>query len=99
MPYKDLPEKTRELIFKGTSDIYGLDDFFEELESKRYKLHVRVFLSRYRKAVPCKSCGGSRLRPEALAFTIGGTNIATQLLVILLVSAPRHFFQPYCFYS
>ena len=76
VPYKDLPEKTRELIFKGTSDVYGLDDFFEDLEGKRYKLHVRVFLSRYRKAVQCKSCGGKRLRPETLAFTLGGINIA-----------------------
>jgi excinuclease ABC subunit A len=76
VPYKDLPEKTRELIFKGTPDVYGLDDFFEKLEGKRYKLHVRVFLSRYRKAVPCKSCRGKRLGPEALAFTLGGINIA-----------------------
>ena len=76
VPYKDLPVKTRELIFEGTSDVYGLDDFFEDLEGKRYKLHVRVFLSRYRKAVPCQSCGGKRLRPETLAFTLGGINIA-----------------------
>jgi excinuclease ABC subunit A len=76
VPYKNLSGKARELIFKGDADFYGLNEFFEELESKRYKLHVRVFLSRYRKAVTCKGCGGSRLRPEALAFTIGGHNIA-----------------------
>jgi excinuclease ABC subunit A len=74
--YKNLPRKARGLIFEGDADFYGLNEFFEELESKRYKLHVRVFLSRYRKAVTCKHCGGSRLRPEALAFTIGGYNIA-----------------------
>ncbi len=76
VPYKDLPEKIRKLIFKGASDFYGLEEFFEELEGKRYKLHVRVFLSRYRKAVTCHSCQGKRLRPEALAFTLGGINIA-----------------------
>lgn len=76
VPYKDLPIKVRQLIFKGNSDFYGLDDFFEELEKKRYKLHVRVFLSRYRRAVECKNCKGTRLRPEALAFKIGGLNIA-----------------------
>lgn len=75
-PYKDLPEKAKKLIFQGVEDFYGLQDFFEGLEGKRYKLHVRVFLSRYRKAVACKVCGGTRLRPEALAFRIGGLNIA-----------------------
>lgn len=76
VPYKELPEKIKKLIFKGASDFYGLEDYFEELEGKRYKLHVRVFLSRYRKAVTCHSCQGKRLRPEALAFTLGGINIA-----------------------
>lgn len=75
IPYKKLPAKTRELIFRGNEDFYGIDDFFEEMERKRYKLHVRVFLSRFRKAVKCKSCEGSRLRPEALAFKVSGFNI------------------------
>jgi excinuclease ABC subunit A len=78
VPYKKLSSHTKQLLFKGTHDFYGLDDFFEELESKRYKLHVRVFLSRYRKAVSCKQCQGSRLQPEVAAFTLGGLNI-TQL--------------------
>ncbi len=75
-PYRDLPKRVKRLIFKGSADFYGINDFFEELEHKRYKLHVRVFLSRYRKAVICKRCNGTRLRPEALAFRIGGLNIA-----------------------
>jgi excinuclease ABC subunit A len=76
IPYRELSVEAKELIFKGAPDFYGLNDFFEELESKRYKLHVRVFLSRYRKASTCKYCQGNRLRPEALAFTVGGMNIA-----------------------
>ncbi len=76
VPYKNLPGEIRELIFKGSDDFYGLNEFFEYLESKRYKLHVRVFLSKYRKAVICKQCKGSRLSTEALAFTIGVFNIA-----------------------
>ncbi len=76
IPYKDLPEKVKNLIFNGDDDFYGLNEFFEELERKRYKLHIRVFLSRYRKTVTCKNCKGNRLRPEALAFSIGGFNIA-----------------------
>ena len=76
VPYKDLSDEIKKMIFEGASGFYGIDDFFEELEGKRYKLHVRVFLSKYRKAVTCSACKGARLRPEALAFTIDGLNIA-----------------------
>ncbi|MEW6599962.1 MAG: excinuclease ABC subunit UvrA [Nitrospirota bacterium] len=75
-PYKELPAETRKLLFTGASDFYGIDDFFKELEGKRYKLHVRVLLSRYRSAQTCSHCRGDRLRSEALAFKIGGLNIA-----------------------
>ena len=75
-PYRELPEETKAMIFRGADDFRGLQEFFDELEAKRYKLHVRVFLSRYRKAVTCRKCSGTRLGPEALAFTLGGHNIA-----------------------
>ena len=90
LPYRELSSKAKELIFKGAPDFYGLNDFFEELEGKRYKLHVRVFLSRYRQAVTCKHCQGKRLRPEAAAFKIGGLNIAR--LSNLSISQLRDFF-------
>ncbi len=76
VPYRELPQKARDILFKGTPDFYGLDDFFEHLEGKRYKLHVRVFLSRHRKAVVCPECKGKRLRPEALAFRMHGRDIS-----------------------
>lgn len=76
IPYNAISKEIKELIFRGDDDFYGLNEFFKELESKRYKLHVRVFLSKYRKAVMCPYCSGSRLRPEALAFKIRGFNIA-----------------------
>lgn len=76
IPYKKLSGRAKELIFKGSPDFYGLNDFFEKLEKKRYKMHVWVFLTRYRKPETCRRCRGSRLRPEALAFTIGDFNIA-----------------------
>lgn len=47
---------------------YGLKGFFKYLESKTYKMHVRVFLSRYRAYNPCPECGGARLQPEALCW-------------------------------
>jgi len=76
VPYKDLPGEVKKLIFTGAPDFYGMDDFFKELEGKRYKLHVRVFLSRYRRPETCAHCNGDRLRGEALAFKIGGLDIA-----------------------
>jgi excinuclease ABC subunit A len=76
VPYKNLPEKAKRLLFLGDADFYGLNEFFEKLEKKRYKLHVRVFLSKYRKPITCAQCRGTRFRPQALAFTVGGLNIA-----------------------
>ena len=94
LPYKNLPEETKKLIFSGAPDFYGVDDFFKELEGKRYKLHVRVFLSRYRKAETCKLCKGDRLSVEALAFKIGGLNIAR--LSEMSVSRLSGFFAGLC---
>jgi excinuclease ABC subunit A len=93
VPYRELSGEAKELILRGSDDFYGLNDFFEELEGKRYKLHVRVFLSRYRKAVTCKECKGNRLRPEALAFTLGGVNIA-QLSHMSVKELSRYFSAP-----
>jgi excinuclease ABC subunit A len=76
VPYRELPKAHRELLFKGTKDFYGIDDFFEHLKGKRYKLHVRVFLSRYRTAATCPVCKGTRLKPEALFVRVGGLDIA-----------------------
>lgn len=75
-PYKMLNSSEKEKIYKGGNGFYGINDFFEELENKRYKIHVRVFLSRYRRAVTCPSCNGKRLRKEALSFKIAGIDIA-----------------------
>ncbi|MDR4494441.1 MAG: excinuclease ABC subunit UvrA [Nitrospirales bacterium] len=74
-PYATLSPPEHDLIWKGDAKIEGINDFFEYLEGKRYKLHVRVFLSRYRSPLPCAGCHGSRLRPEALWFKIQNRNI------------------------
>lgn len=75
-PYIELSQAEKEKIFKGTPDFYGIDDFFGELETKRYKLHVRVFLSRHRRPVTCPSCNGKRLGKEALSYKISDLDIA-----------------------
>jgi len=54
----------------------GIRGWFDWLESKAYRMHVRVFLSRYRSYEPCKDCGGDRLQPESLLWTVDGRTIA-----------------------
>jgi excinuclease ABC subunit A len=63
------------LIKKGFGDYIGVDRFFEKLETKTYKMHIRVMLSRYRGYTLCSACKGSRLRREALQVKIGGKSI------------------------
>ncbi len=70
IPYKDLPEEHKRLLFEGDGNFYGIKDFFEDLEYRKYKLHVRVFLSRYRTQRTCPLCSGKRLKKEALIFKI-----------------------------
>jgi excinuclease ABC subunit A len=74
-PYAKLSERERQLLWEGDSKFDGINDFFEYLEQKRYKLHVRVFLSRYRSPFSCPSCAGSRLKPEALYVKVAGRDI------------------------
>ena len=75
-PYAEFNEKEKALLFKGGNSFYGIDDFFEEMESRRYKLHIRVLLSRYRRPVTCSQCSGKRLRRESLAYKLSGLDIA-----------------------
>src|SRR5438552_8746789 len=75
-PYAELAQKDRDWIYQGGDDFPGIQGLLEEVESYRYKLHVRVFLSRYRSQSPCPLCAGARLRPEALTVTVGGATIA-----------------------
>ncbi len=74
-PYNQLTQGERDLIWKGEGKIEGVHEFFEYLESKRYKMHVRVFLSRYRSPTQCTNCQGTRLRPESLMVKIHDCHI------------------------
>lgn len=90
-PYSELSRKEKSLLFKGGGSFYGIDDFFKELEGKRYKLHIRVFLSRYRRPITCSQCNGKRLRRESLAYKLSGLDIAE--LCIKPVSDAVRFFE------
>jgi|WetSurMetagenome_2_1015567.scaffolds.fasta_scaffold00699_5 excinuclease ABC subunit A len=75
-PYNLFTEAEKKLLFGGDDYFYGIDAFFNELENKRYKLHVRVMLSRFRSPSTCPKCGGKRLCEEALAYKIDSLDIA-----------------------
>ena len=74
-PFRSLPKATQTLLWEGDDSFDGINDFFEYMEGKRYKLHVRVLLSRYRTPVECPACHGSRLKPDARFVKIADTDI------------------------
>ena len=61
---------------------YGVRRFFGYLESKAYKMHIRVLLSKYRSYTPCTSCGGARLKTEALLWRVGSRSAANSVLPV-----------------
>jgi excinuclease ABC subunit A len=77
VPYGKLPRRHRRLVEDGGHGFYGIRGFFEWLEGRTYRTHVRVFLARYRAYRACQTCKGTRLRPEALAFRVQDADIAT----------------------
>ncbi|HWX23275.1 MAG TPA: excinuclease ABC subunit UvrA, partial [Candidatus Binatia bacterium] len=82
VPFEKLPKKWQNLVIEGEPDYgkdeehewprawYGVKGYFRWLESKAYKMHVRVLLSRYRAYTPCPDCQGKRFQPEALLYRV-----------------------------
>lgn len=85
-PFADLPEDQQKWIIEGvggdpesawqSGEWYGVKGFFKWLESRAYKMHVRIFLSRFRAYTTCVACDGGRLKKEAYNFRVGGHTIA-----------------------
>jgi excinuclease ABC subunit A len=87
VPFRDLSQKWRDWVIEGDPDYgkdkahewpkawYGVKGYFRWLESKAYKMHVRVLLSRYRIYKPCPDCRGTRFRPDALLYRIDGLTL------------------------
>ena len=82
VPFRDLPPEHRHWVLEGEDGWqswerswpklwYGVRHFFDWLESKAYKMHIRVLLSKYRAYTPCTACAGARLKPESLDFRLG----------------------------
>ena len=81
-PWEKLPDAAREFVYAGDGSFPGIQGFFEEVESYRYKLHVRVFLSRYRSQSVCQTCLGARLKPAALAVRVGSRSVSVGALQV-----------------
>jgi excinuclease ABC subunit A len=75
-PFEELPQDQKEILLQGKGEFIGLKGFFEWMEGKRYKVHYRVFLSKYRAYTPCPVCHNTRLKEEALNVFLAGKNIA-----------------------
>jgi excinuclease ABC subunit A len=90
VPWQALTDAERQFVIDGGGDFDGVAGFFRRLERKKYKVHVRVFLSRYRGYVTCPECGGTRLRREARDVRVGGETI--DAVCALTVKQARAFF-------
>jgi len=95
VPYVDLSEAAKKYVWEGDPDAdeqgwCGIRGFFDWLETKRYKVHVRVMIARYRGYYPCPECGGKRLRAEALNVWVGGKRLAD--LAVMPVKDLRAWF-------
>ena len=83
--WRELSAQHREWVIEGegpwSKDVwYGAKRFFAWLETKSYKMHVRVLLSRYRAYTPCTTCNGARLKTEALQWRVGSRELANSVL-------------------
>ena len=77
MPWRDLPAKARHALLNArVKGFKGMLPFLKDLEEKRYKQYIRVFLRQYQTAQTCSACGGAKLQPEALHVLIAGCHIA-----------------------
>jgi excinuclease ABC subunit A len=90
VPYYRLTASQRRWVIEGDTEFFGIRGFFEYLERKKYKLHVRVFLSRYRGYTLCPECNGGRLRREAMNVRVQGKTV-TEVCGLSIQEAHRFF--------
>jgi excinuclease ABC subunit A len=83
LPWRALDAEVRRLVWESEpggrerweTRWYGIEGFFDWLQARGYRMHVRVFLSHYRRYLPCPDCKGARLKPDALLFRLGGRTL------------------------
>ncbi len=98
--YRDLSVQEKELLWKGNSQLPGIDDFFKYVEEKSYKIQYRVLAARYRGKTTCPECLGTRLRKEASFVKILHTGnsiippqLSIQALLLMTVEEAQHYFK------
>ncbi|MBI5464662.1 MAG: excinuclease ABC subunit UvrA [Ignavibacteriales bacterium] len=91
VPYRELTSKEIDVVLHGYSDFDGVYKFFNYIERKSYKIHYRVFLSRFRGYTACGECGGSRLRKEAANVLVAGKTIHD--IVKMTITEAHGFFE------
>ncbi len=102
VPFRDLGPNDRRYVIEGddtwrswekdaNKKWYGVMRFFDWLESKAYKMHIRVLLSKYRAYTPCSACEGARLKPTSINFRLGSKANADAVLPATMRFSPRHF--------
>jgi excinuclease ABC subunit A len=90
IPWREMSDEAREIALHGKGGFEGVYGFFAQMERKKYKLHVRVMLSKYRGYAECPDCRGQRLRAEARAVRLNGLNICQA--TALTVGKAKQFF-------
>ncbi|MFO1456909.1 MAG: hypothetical protein U1F18_11785 [Steroidobacteraceae bacterium] len=95
-PWRELTAEQRRWVIDGegkwAKDVwYGVKRFFEWLETKAYKMHIRVLLSRYRAYSECAACGGARLKPESLLWRLGEPGLNLHEMMLLPIERTRAF--------
>lgn len=100
-PYKELTDEQKDLLWNGNrlpelhgyskDKIYGINDLFDHIKERQYKMHYRIMLARYKGRSLCPTCKGKRLRKEALYVQVGGKNISE--LVTLPISELRKWLE------
>jgi excinuclease ABC subunit A len=100
VPWRALGDAHRRWVIEGGDDWtgkwqtqwYGIRRFFDWLESRAYKMHIRVLLSKYRSYTPCTACGGARLKPDALLWRLGSHALSIHDLMLLPIDRVAEFF-------
>ena len=93
-PWRELSAEHRKWVLEGEGSWedklwYGVRRFFAWLETKAYKMHIRVLLSKYRAYTPCTACGGARLKTDALLWRLGTQQDAATVLTEATRFTPR----------
>jgi excinuclease ABC subunit A len=89
-PWQDLSSDQQTLLWEGGKGFFGVVGLFAYLEEMKYKMHVRIFIARFRSGSVCPKCKGSRLRPDSLNFKVHKKNVAE--LCEMKISELSHFF-------